>query len=303
MGGASLKPVVLVTGSGGMLSSVLMPYFEADHTVVGTSLTGRQGLACDLSQESAVRELLQKTTPSLVIHTAAYSDVDGCERDPLKAYQANTLSSKWLSKFCSAAKIPWIYVSTDYVFDGRKTKPYEETDPTGPVNIYGVTKWLGEYYAQQSLSPCASVRTSWLFGGPNPLNFVNAILKKMREVETVSVLDDQTDCPTSVQDLSVALKTIAQRLIQEKEHGSKRFFETYHVCNAGATTRLDMTREIKSILKLPVKVEKTDRSQIQNRLAIRPVYAAMNTHKYEKLAGCPMRPWQAALKEYLTKSR
>ncbi len=299
MADASNKPVVLVTGAGGMLGSVLMSFLQAQYRVVGTSLTGRQGLACDLSQESAVRELIQKQKPDLVIHGAAYSDVDGCERDPEKAYKANALSCKWLSQFCSSSKIPWIYVSTDYIFDGRKGSLYEADDKTGPVNIYGVTKWLGEFYAQQCTSPTAIVRTSWLFGADNSLNFVNAILKKMRESQTISVLDDQTDCPTSVQDLSQALKRIGELLIDEKTKGTKKFFEIYQVCNAGATTRLEMTREIRSILKLPVTVDRTDRSQIQNRLAIRPAYVAMSAKKYEALAGKPMRPWQDALKEFL----
>lgn len=302
MADASSKPIVLVTGAGGMLGSVLMPFLQTQFKVIGTSLTGRQGIACDLSQELSVLELLQKQKPDLVIHGAAYSDVDGCERDPEKAYKANALSCKWLSQFCSSSKIPWIYVSTDYVFDGRKSSLYEADDKTGPVNIYGVTKWLGEFYAQQSTSPTAVVRTSWLFGADNSLNFVNAILKKMRESEKISVLDDQTDCPTSVQDLSQALKTIGDLLIHEKTKGSKKFFEIYQVCNSGATTRLDMTREIKSVLKLPVTVEKTDRSQIQNRLAIRPANVAMSAKKYEALAGKRMRPWQDALKEFLKKS-
>ncbi len=299
MADASNKPVVLVTGAGGMLGSVLIPFLQTDHRVVGTSLTGRQGIACDLSQELAVRDLIQEQKPDLVIHGAAYSDVDGCERDPEKAYKANSLSCKWLSQFCSSSKTPWIYVSTDYVFDGRKDRLYEADDKTGPVNIYGVTKWLGEFYTQKSTAPSAVVRTSWLFGADNPLNFVNAILKKMRESEKISVLDDQTDCPTSVQDLSQALKLIGERLIDEKNRATKKFFEIYQVCNAGATTRLDMTREIKSILKLPVTVDRTDRSQIQNRLAIRPAYVAMSAKKYEALAGKSMRPWQDALKEFL----
>ena len=148
------------------------------------------------------------------------------------------------------------------------------------------------------------MRTSWLFGADNPANFVNAILGRLQKEKVVSVLDDQTDSPTYVKDLSEALLKIGEYLIaaqaKEPQHPSH---EIFHVCNAGPATRHEMTLRIKEWLNLTlVKVEKADRGQIKNRLAIRPAYVVMSTERYEKFSGAKMRPWQESLKEYLNEA-
>ncbi len=299
------KRLIFVTGASGMLGKVLVPMLLKHYEVLGLSKHGRLGSRqCDLSIEKEVDALFASKRPVLLIHTAAYSDVDGCERDPKLAFESNVLASKNLANACSKNCVPWIYVGTDYVFNGEKKTPYVETDATGPVNIYGMTKWCGEYYALSGNVHSAAVRTSWLFGAENPSNFVNVILARLQKEKLLSVLDDQVASPTNVKDLSAALLKIGEHLmVSQAKQPQKPTHEIFHVCNTGPATRLEMTLRMKEWLHLnDVKVEKADRSQIKNRLAIRPAYAVMSTAHYENFFRSKMRSWQESLREYLNET-
>lgn len=297
---AKHSPAILVTGSTGMLGRALQKTLGPSYALLGVSKRGLEGsAACDLSDETSTRGFLEKHPVDLLIHTAAYSDVDGCERDPKLAYDSNALAPKVLSKLCSEKKIPWIHVSTDYVFDGRKRSPdmYAENDPTAPSSIYGMTKWIGEFYAAHSASPCVIVRTSWLFGPGNPKTFVNWVSGRLKTEGAVAVLDNQTTAPTSVKDLSEALARIAGSLLGPKTPHANRIF---HVCNRGGTTHLGIAQFIREKLGLGnAKVETTDKSRLPGRLAIRPVYSVMDPENFEKSFGMKMRSWKDALREYL----
>jgi len=297
---ANRPPAVLLTGSTGMLGRALQEKLGPSYSLIKTSKRGLEGsIPCDLSDETQVRGFLEKHPADLVIHTAAYSDVDGCERDPKLAYEANAMAPKNLAAFCGAKNIPWIHVSTDYVFDGRKRPPdmYTENDTAAPSSIYGMTKWVGEFYAAHSASPCAIVRTSWLFGPGNPKTFVNWVSGRLKTESTAAVLDDQTTAPTSVKDLSEALARIAASLLETK---SPRVNRTFHVCNRGGTTHLGIAEFIREKLGLrSAKVEVTDKSRLPGRLAIRPVYSVMDPENFEKSFGMKMRPWKDALREYI----
>ena len=184
-----------------MLGRALVRRFSKIGEVTAVSKSGRLGTrACDLSKAAEVRDLLADLPCELVIHAAAYSDVDGCEREPELAYEANALSTKYVAHEAGLRGIPLIYISTDYVFDGRKKTPYLESDATGPVNIYGMTKLAGEIYAAQCVSASLVVRTSWLFGEGNPKNFVHAIAERLKREKLVRVLDDQHGAPTYTED-------------------------------------------------------------------------------------------------------
>ena len=282
-----------------MLGRALCGLLKKDHSVLRLSRQGADGsLRCELSDENALRRVFEANKIDAVENTAAYSDVDGCERDPKLAYESNVLACKNLSLLCGAKNIPWVHVSTDYVFDGRSKAPYQESDASGPVNIYGLTKWLGEFYAVHCAAPCAIVRTSWLFGGPNSKNFVNAIAARVAKEEVVSVLDDQTDAPTSVKDLSLAILALLAHL--KKLKPGEKWNEIFHICNNGGTTRLKMTEVIRDAMgRKGTRVEKTDPSKIPNRIAIRPSYVVMTPAKFEKKFGMTLRPWQESLKEYI----
>ena len=285
-----------------MLGRALLKDWSDSNSVVGTARLGDGNLiACDLSSKDQVKSLFLKQTFDLVVHTAAYSNVDGCERDPARAYQSNAVAVKNLAQACGQKNIPLIYISTDYVFDGQKKSPYKETDRTFPVNIYGMTKLEGEYHAQKHARVSAVVRTSWLFGPGNPLNFVNYILARLKKEPAVAVLNDQKDSPTYVKDLAQALENIGVRLTDlSKQKTKKTFSEVYHLCNSGVATRYDMALNIKRSLRLKnTRVKLADPKSISGRLAVRPAYAAMSTSRYQKTFKSALRGWEEALEEYV----
>ena len=296
---------ILVTGSTGMLGRVIMSDWSFTNDLTGLSRRGGEGtVACDLSDLQKIGKVFSKNCFDLVIHTAAYSDVDGCERDPQAAWACNALAVRNLATLCGQKKIPLLTVSTDYVFDGEKRSPYLESDPTRPVNIYGMTKLEGEVHTKNLAWVSAVVRTSWLFGAGNPRNFVNQILEVIKKGPEVSVLADQKDCPTYVKDLAAALEKIGSRLIiLGKKNPANSVFETYHVCNGGITTRYDMTLKLKEFLGLKnVRVLRAKASHIAERRAIRPAYAAMSTKRYQRTFKVSLRRWQEALKDYVLTS-
>ena len=273
---------VWVTGASGMLGKTLLKMLQG-HGAMGISRRDTPGgVRCDLADPFQVKRLFKSARPSLVVNCAAYSDVDGCERDPKAAYDSNILATKFLSEACAKHRIPWIYISTDYVFDGRKNSPYMEEDAAAPVNIYGLTKWAGEHYAKSCDVSSVVVRTSWLFGhGGNPHNFVSAVMGRFKKEKKIRVLDDQTDCPTNMKDLSEALLKIGSYLMNEQGAG-RAWHDVFHVCNAGGTTRYEMTLHMKEWLGLKdLEVERADASEIKNRSAVRPAYAVMSAGHYE----------------------
>lgn len=291
---------ILVTGAGGMLGRALQRTLEGRHTLVRTSRSAGAGiLQADLTDPAAVAGLFTAGPYDCVIHTAAYSDVDGCERDPDVAHRANALATRYLAEQCSASGSPLAHISTDYVFNGEKRAPYIETDPTHPVNIYGLTKLEAEYHALRCTAPSAVIRTSWLFGGEKSADFVNAIVERMRKTGSVRVLDDQTDCPTSVADLARALESVAVRLAEHRAQ-SRPYAEVFHVCNTGATTRYAMTLKIRELLGLAaVTVERLSKQEIPSRLAVRPGYNVMSTEKFQTSFSMRLRPWEEGLRDYL----
>lgn len=293
---------ILVTGATGMLGRTLVREWSAVHEVTGISRRGDQGvIACDLSRAEELEELFSKNAFQLVVHAAAYSDVDGCERDPNLAYASNALATRRLAALCGKNKIPLIYVSTDYVFNGRKKSSYTETDEVCPINIYGMTKLEGEVTTKELAWVSAIVRTSWLFGPDNPKNFVNQITSRLEKESEIRVLADQKDRPTYTGDLTAALERIGGRLMRLAEKKPKRpISETYHVCNRGAATRYQMAVKIRDLLRLKNKrVLLADASQVAGRVAVRPTYAVMSTARYERVFKAPLRRWEAALDEYL----
>lgn len=267
---------------------------ESGHVTEGVSRGGDgQTRSCDLSVKSRVEELFRSGGFDAVIHAAAYSDVDGCERDPERAHGANALATAHLAEACGD-RIPLVHVSTDYVFSGLQSNPYRESDATCPINIYGLTKLEGEFFARRA-KRSAIVRTSWLFGPGNPANFVNAIIARLKSESVVRVLKDQVDCPTYVGDLSEALERVLLRIC-----GLSAAAEVFHFCNAGATTRYDMTQFIRDCMALTrVSVETLSASDVPNRVALRPPRPVLSTTNYEKVFGTRVRRWQDSLKDYL----
>nr|MQY58100.1 dTDP-4-dehydrorhamnose reductase [Clostridia bacterium] len=243
----------------------------------------------DITDLEAVKELFSRLTPHFVIHAAAYTDVDGCEKDADKAYKVNALGTRNIALACQKLDIPLLYISTDFVFKGDKEIPYDEFDEPAPMNIYGKSKLAGENYIESFLSRYFIVRSSWLYGRWGK-NFVATILKLARERSILEVVDDQVGSPTYTKDLSQQIK----RLVATELYG------TYHITNSGRCSWYEFTQEILKLAGIKgVKVTPITSEELA-RPAPRPKFSVLENYCLRLSLGNGMREWNEALKDFLT---
>ncbi|MBM3474955.1 MAG: dTDP-4-dehydrorhamnose reductase [Armatimonadetes bacterium] len=230
-----------------------------------------------------VRRCLAGFRPDAVIHCAAMTDVDGCETDPDSARRINLEGTRNVVEGCGDARL--IHLSTDFVFDGRRTTPYAEDDLPAPISVYGSTKLAAEDCVREAAPDHAIVRTAWTFG-PWGRNFVLSILRAAREQGRLQVVADQVGSPTYAPDLAAAL----WRLVATDRRG------VFHLVNSGVVSRYDFAREIVIAAGMgDVPVEAVTSAEL-NQPAMRPPYSALaNTklpalrHYREALADCLAR--------------
>ncbi len=223
---------ILVTGANGKLGKTLVHLLSHTHDVVGLGGTSHTP-PFDMTQFSSVKEHIENQQPDLVVHTAGWTDVDGCALDPQRANSINGLGTQNLAVVTATWGVPLAYVSTNEVFDGTSTRPYLEYDRTQPANPYGYSKWMGEQ-ALLSLNPRHYIiRTSWLFahGGRN---FIHAILNTVQQNKPLRVVTDEIANPTASDDL-------AQAIVQLVLTGR---FGCYHMVNEGIASRYEFARFI-----------------------------------------------------------
>ena len=285
---------ILVTGSSGMLGRDICKVFSADHRVIGIDISGDEvSYKADISDLDAVKEVFAKEKPDIVIHSAAYTDVDGCERDPDKAYRINTEGTCNIVEACSDIGASLIFISTDFVFNGGKDSPYKEDEETGAINVYGKSKLKAEEALGEFSRDYAIVRTSWLYGAHGK-NFVDTIIKKAKEDKVLKVVDDQVGSPTYTKDLALALKDLI-------ESGDILGREIYHVSNTKYCSWYAFTRKIIDLEggMEEVLVEPIASSELA-RAAERPKYSVLDTGKFEERIGRKMRSWEEALGEFIS---
>jgi dTDP-4-dehydrorhamnose reductase len=174
--------------------------------------------------------------PDLVIHCAAATDVDGCERDPEMAYLGNAVATRNVAQSAAASGAQLVCVSTNFVFDGLKRSPYHEFDIPAPISVYGASKLAGEAEARLATARCHVVRTAMVFA-PEGRNFVTTMQRLMAERDRLTVVDDQFGNPTYAPDLAAAIVDLIDRAP----------FGTYHVTNAGSASWFEWAREIAAI--------------------------------------------------------
>jgi dTDP-4-dehydrorhamnose reductase len=294
---------ILVTGSSGMLGSALSAELRGTNEVIG--LDKRAPKQCDITDRKNTENVILSAKPDLIIHAAAWTDVDGCERDPDRASRINALGTENVALPASRLDIPLVYISTDFVFDGRKGAPYTEEDLPNPLNAYAKSKLEGEK-AVGKLNKYIILRTSWLFGVKGR-NFVDAILNAAKKKKKLEVVDDQVGSPTYAGDLAKAINVLLEitlrRTTDECEASpqgdGRRTKEIYHVSNRGTVSRFDYAREILKLAGIPgvsVTPVKTSRVKMPTE---RPAFSALDNSKFEKATGFTMRPWHEALAEYL----
>jgi len=272
-----------------MLGTDLARELAGRYEVTGTDVNG--GLyRCDITDREKIAGIIEKVMPDIVIHAAAWADVDGCELDKKKAYAVNSAGTGNVAVACKSAGARMIYVSTDFVFDGRKTSPYREADKTGPLCVYADSKLKGEALTREASEKNAVVRTSWLYG-KNGKNFVDTIIAKAKADGKLRVVDDQVGSPTYTVDLAGAIR----RLIDKPE----AIRGIYHVSNSGSVSWYEYAKAILKISGIKAKVDPISSKELA-RPAIRPAMSAMDISKFEKITGYKMRGWKAALREYLS---
>jgi dTDP-4-dehydrorhamnose reductase len=281
---------VLLIGAGGQLGSDLTKALAQEELI---PLKHADVEVCD---PSSVRHALQTYAPEVVINTAAFHRVDDCEREPERAFAVNALGVRHLALACREQGCALLHLSTDYVFDGRKGAPYEETDPPSPINAYGISKLAGEYFIRYILDKHYIVRTSGLYGVAGSSgkggNFVELMLRLAREGKEIKVVNDQTLTPTYTVDLAAALA----RLIHTQRYG------LYHITNSGECTWYQFAAKIFELAGVQAQLEPTTTVAF-GAPARRPAYSVL-AHKALLAAGLSeMRPWPEALAAYLTERR
>ena len=277
---------LLVIGSRGMLGRDLMEAlrcsFPADE-ILGWDID-----EIDIREESVTVGQIEGARPEIVINLAAYTDVDGCEKNELKAFAVNGEGMRHvvLGAMRCGAKV--IYLSTDYIFDGKKEKPYLEDDLPNPLNVYGRSKLRGERYLRDLTENGLIIRTQWLYG-KHGKNFVSSILHQAEEKEVLSIVDDQMGSPTYTVDLARAIAALIQG-------GARGIF---HVANSDPCSWYTFGQTILRLSGIEgVKVIPIS-SRESKRPAARPSYSVLSTQKLKKEAGMTLRPWPEALGEYL----
>ena len=259
---------ILVTGAGGQVGRATAAVCDA----AGDDVVATDHAALDIADRDAVLGAVTTLRPDVVVNPAAYTDVDGCERDPDRAYASNALAVRHLAEACRRADAHLVHVSTDYVFDGRKGAPYTEWDDPNPLSVYGRSKLAGEREA----GPAATVvRTAWVFGRSGS-NFVRTVLDRAAAGEPLRFIDDQTGSPTFADDLAVVLR----RLAVDRMPG------LFHVTNAGETTRYDQARHVVAAAGLdPDRVEAISSRELP-WLAERPASTVLDNVAL-RLSGMP----------------
>ena len=266
---------VLVTGANGMLGQDLCPILEDEgYEVIETD---KENL--DITDFEAVKIVLTKEKPDIVIHCAAYTNVDKAEEEFDLAKKLNAYGTENIAKICAKINAILVYISTDYVFDGTKNSPYKPKDKANPLNKYGLTKYMGEEAIRKYCLKYYIVRTSWLYG-IHGKNFVETMISLSNQQE-LKVVDDQIGCPT----WTVELANGIVKLLESEEFG------TYHVCGSGAVSWYGFAKEIFKLARLSVNIKPCMTNEFPCP-AKRPSYSVMDNNGY-------CRKWETALKNYI----
>ena len=251
-------------------------------------------MVCDLTQAQATRRALQRIAPDVVIHTQAMSDVDRCEREPEEAQRMNVHTVDHLCEALRERAIPMFLLSTDYVFDGRKDSPYDETDTPHPISVYGHTKLAGERIVLR-MPQTFVIRPSTLFG-PARDNFCDTIVRRARQHEPVEAFIDQATSPTYTEDLAEGIHGLMDAIAQAPHRIWPR---VYHVANAGGCRRVEFAHRVVELLGASASLVKPIRMEEQARPAKRPAYSVLRSQHVAGLIGKTLRPWDDALQAYL----
>ena len=273
---------ILIIGSEGMLGHDLVDILSKENEINTTTIH-----TLDITDINKTIETVKDYNPDVVVHAAAYTDVDGSESNQDMAYKVNTIGTRNVAVACQETNSSLVYISTDYVFDGTKGSSYYEYDQTNPLSVYGKTKYLGEVYIRDILSKFYITRTSWLYGLNGP-NFIKTMLNLAKTNKSINVVDDQIGSPTYTVDLAKAIAQIIKKPI----------YGIYHITNSDHCSWYEYAKEIFKLAQVDVEVKPVSTDEFP-RPAPRPKYSVLENYNW-KMEGFPkIKSYKEALKEYL----
>lgn len=271
---------ILITGGKGQLGQKLQKQLQKN------KLKAIDIEDADITDMEQVQKVFQNFKPEVVIHCAAYTQVDKAEEDRDKCMLINGIGTRNIAVVSEDIGAKLVYISTDYVFDGRKKSPYFEWDQPNPISVYGMSKYWGEQLIQQFSSKFFIMRSAWLYGkGEN--NFVKTIQKLAKEKEELTIVNDQIGSSTSTLELAKAIKS----LINTELYG------IYHASCEGKCSWYDFAKEIVKLSNLKVKVKPIPTKEFP-QLAKRPSYSYLENFMLKSQGLYQISKWQDALREY-----
>ena len=274
---------VLVTGVKGQLGyDVVNELKKRDHEAIGVDIE-----EMDITDEESVNRVIRTAAPDAVIHCAAYTAVDAAEENEKLCRTVNAEGTGNIARVCRELKIRMMYISTDYVFNGQGTRPWEPDDEREPLNVYGQTKYEGEVEVEKNLDQYFIVRIAWVFG-ENGKNFIKTMLNLGKTRDKVSVVDDQIGSPTYTFDLARLLVD----MIETEKYGR------YHATNEGLCSWYEFACEIFKQAGMDVAVEPVTSEQFPAK-AKRPTNSRMSKEKLDQNGFERLPSWQDALRRYL----
>jgi dTDP-4-dehydrorhamnose reductase len=241
----------------------------------------------DIGDAPAAARVVEDLSPSVIVHTAAFTDVDACETERERAYRANVLGTRNLAEISRESDCLLVYVSTDYVFDGSKGRPYTESDQPNPINYYGLTKLEGENHVRKLSPRHLILRTSWLFG-PNGKNFVDTILKKASGGGKLRVVNDQRGCPTYTWDLATGIRASIERGLEG----------LLHLTNAGDATWFELARHAVDLAGMDIEIEAVGSDAYPTK-ARRPRYSVLASDGLRQAGLEPLPEWKQGVRDHL----
>jgi dTDP-4-dehydrorhamnose reductase len=281
----------LITGAGGLLAGALRESLER-RGISPIMLTRKD---CDVSDPAAVENVFTTHRPRIVLNCAAYTKVDQAEREPTGADAVNGDAVGILAAAASRHDAHLVHYSTDFVFNGRSSRPYRPDDPTDPLSAYGRSKLLGEKMLQaQGPKNWLILRTAWLYGIGGPC-FPRTVADRAKAGQPLRVVNDQIGSPTYVADLADATLNLLDR------HSTG----IWHVANAGKASWFDFAAAIVTAFNIPADLSPVTTAEwtaMRPGQAIRPAHSVLDISSYEQTIG-PMRPWQVALADYARRAR
>ncbi len=268
---------ILVTGASGLLGQELCPCLEKE----GHQFWATNSKIFDITNKKLANEIMEKVSLDLIIHLAAYTNIDQAEVSKKQAFEVNHIGTKNMAKIAKKLDVPIIYISSDSVFDGDKNTPYKTTDKANPINVYGLSKFKGEEEIRRLVKKHYIIRTSTLYGKGGK-NYVDTMVTFSMLSNTISVVDDQILAPTWTKDLADEII----KIINEK-----RPYGTYHIASSGEAKWSDFTRKIFEIKKRNIDVTSIEKSDFP-RPAKRPKYSVLDSLNV-------LPNWEDSLEKYL----